>query len=72
MSYLRNLDPRSRRLFQLANAALAAGLLLRLFVHASRPVGQDWLDGLQGLLLGFSIAVNLMTIYKRRRARIGC
>lgn len=72
MRKLRNLDPRSRRQMALANAALAIGLLLRVFAHPAAPVERAMLDAAEGFLLSFSIVANLFVILKSRRSGAGC
>ena len=72
MRNLRNLDPRSRRQLAMANAALAIGLLLRVFAHPAGTVERAMLDAAAGFLLSFSIVANLMVILRARRSGIGC
>lgn len=61
------LDRRSRWLRALASLALVIGLLLWNFARpAGRPTAA-WFDGLVGLLMGFSIAANLILVAKWRR-----
>jgi hypothetical protein len=55
----RQFDARARRLFAIGNACLAAGLMLRLFVHPSSDIANNWLHAVFGFLLGISIAINL-------------
>lgn len=61
----RQLDPASRRIFTLGNMCLVIGLLLWTF-HSSIQFQRNWLDAVCGLLLGFSITVNLMLMRRRR------
>jgi hypothetical protein len=53
----------------LANASLALGLLLRLFVHPTGTSQHAALDFAVGLLLGVSIAVNFHVVLLRKRRR---
>jgi hypothetical protein len=60
------MDRRGRWLRAAANAALVAGLSLWSF---ARPAGRSpemWFDGLAGLLMGFSIATNLLMVARSR------
>jgi uncharacterized membrane protein YccC len=66
---LRQLDAKTRRIMALANACLAIGLLLRLFVHPAHAMARDWLDAVIGCLLGFSVVVNLFGLRSARRCR---
>jgi len=61
------LDRRSRWLRASANLALAAGLLLWSFARPAIGLSRDWFDGLVGLLMGFSIAANLLLAARSRR-----
>lgn len=72
MRKLRNLDPRSRRQMAWANAALAIGLLMRVFAHPAGTVDRAILDAATGFLLSFSIVANLLVILRARRSGIGC
>lgn len=65
----RKLNPTARRMRFFANLSLIAGLILWSFVHPSGQMAKNWHDGVSGLLLGFSIAVNLLLL---RRARCCC
>jgi hypothetical protein len=67
--HLRQLDAKTRRNLALANACLAVGLLLRLFVHPVNAMARNWLDAVVGCLLGFSLAVNLFGLRSARRCR---
>ena len=60
-----------RRMTALANGSLAAGLLLRLFVHPTGSIFHNALDFTVGLLLGLSITVNLHMVLIRKRNREG-
>jgi hypothetical protein len=62
------LDPRTRRLRVVANAALVLGLtpwMFRGYVH----VNSNWLDAFCGFFLGISIAANLFGIRLGRGCR---
>lgn len=61
MCGVRELDPRRRRLMVLANLSLVAGLLWWNFARPAGPY-KNWLDAVCGLLLGFSIGVNLLVL----------
>jgi hypothetical protein len=58
-----------RRMIAFANGSMAAGLLLRLFVHPIGSIPRDALDFAVGLLLGISITVNLHVLIVRKRNR---
>jgi hypothetical protein len=66
----RQLDPRFRRLFAIANLSMAAGLLLKLFVHPSNPLANDWLHAICGFLLGLAIAIDLSVFIVARRCGV--
>jgi hypothetical protein len=63
------LDPRCRRVRVAANLALAIGLLLWSIARPATGLTRDWFDGVVGLLMGFSIAANLMLVAKSRRSK---
>lgn len=63
----RQLGPAARRMRFFANLSLIAGLILWSFVHPSWQMAKNWHDGLSGLLLGFSITVNLLLLRRARR-----
>lgn len=52
-------DPRTRRLLAIGNMCLVAGLLLWNFARPANQIHRNWLDALCGLLMGFSITINL-------------
>ena len=56
-----------RRQVALGCLCLSMGLLLRLFVHPSGNVGRNWLDGVAGMLIGMSIAINFLAFRSTRR-----
>ncbi|HEY1805977.1 MAG TPA: hypothetical protein VGG45_16005 [Terracidiphilus sp.] len=62
----RNLDPKHRRLFQIANLSLVLGLLPWVF-RDSIHVNHDWLDAFCGFFMGLSIAINLVCVRASRR-----
>jgi hypothetical protein len=64
----RDLDPKTRRMRVIANVCLLIGLLLWNF-RSNVPVAKTWLDGLCGLLMGFSIGANLLWLRRTRRCR---
>jgi hypothetical protein len=52
----------------IGNISLVLGLLLwvfRSYIHVER----NWLDGMYGFLVGFSIAINLMGLIRAKRCR---
>jgi hypothetical protein len=64
--WYRRLDPKSRRLFQIANTSLVLGLLPWVFrdsIHVSRV----WLDPFSGFFLGLAITINLYCLRAARR-----
>jgi hypothetical protein len=65
-----NKDSRKLRwILALANGSMAAGLMLRLFVHANGMLPPAAIDFVVGLLLGVSIAANFHVVWMRRRNR---
>jgi hypothetical protein len=64
----RRLDPKSRRLLQIANTALVVGLLPRVF-HEYIPFNHNWVDAFCGFFIGLSITVNLFCLRAARRCR---
>lgn len=64
----RHLDPKHRRLLQLANLSLVLGLLPWVF-RESIHFNHDWLDAFCGFFLGLSIAINLLCQRAARRCR---
>jgi hypothetical protein len=64
---IRQRDARTRFLLLIGNLSLAIGIILWTFVRPSIAAGHAWLDGLCGLLIGFSIAVNLGALVRARR-----
>lgn len=70
MCWMDNKDSKKLRwMFVLANGSMAAGLMLRTFVHANGMVPPAALDFVVGLLLGVSIAANFHVIWIRKRER---
>ncbi|MGA3262683.1 MAG: hypothetical protein ABSC47_01405 [Terracidiphilus sp.] len=65
----RRLDPRIRRLMAIGNMSLVIGLLLWIFVHPAGQIERNWLHGVCGFLLGFSIAINLFGLWIARRCQ---
>lgn len=55
-------DPRTRNLLAIGNICLIAGLLLWNFALPDSQIQKNWLHGLTGLLMGFSITVNLCVL----------
>lgn len=52
-----------------ASLCLCAGIALGVFVHPAGQVAKDWTDGVRGLLMGLSIGMNLMVVWKARQGR---
>lgn len=61
------LDKRGKWLRVAANVALAAGLSLGSFVRPMIGSGRSEFDAVVGLLMGVSIGMNLMLVWKMRR-----
>jgi hypothetical protein len=66
---IRQLDAKTRRWLAKGNISLIMGLLLWMFIHPHGQTAKDWLDGVCGFLLGLSIAINLLGLWKARRCR---
>lgn len=66
--WYRRLDPKSRRLFQLANIAFVLGAVPWVF-RDSIPVNRLWIDPFCGFFLGLSITINLYCLRAARRCR---
>lgn len=64
----RQLDPRTRRLRMIANAALVLGLTPWIF-RGDLHVNSKWLDAFCGFFLGISISANVFGIRLGRRCR---
>lgn len=62
-------DGKGRWLRFVANLALAAGLLLWIFARQVGGHAHAWLDAVIGLLIGLSIGMNLMLVWKSRTCR---
>ena len=60
---------KSRRLLAIGCACLAIALPLRLLFHPSGETALNVLHLLVGLLMGVSIAFNLMAVIARKRSR---
>lgn len=60
------MNRRGRWLRAAANVALVAGLLLWNFARPAGSSPEMWFDGLVGLLMGFSIATNLLLVARSR------
>jgi hypothetical protein len=58
---------KGRSLRAVANIALCIGLVLPYFIHPAGQRSADWLDGIRGLLIGMSLAMNLFIIRFGRR-----
>ncbi|MFZ0302450.1 MAG: hypothetical protein WAL75_07185 [Terracidiphilus sp.] len=68
--YYRQLDPKSRSLFKIANIALVLGLvpwIFREYIHISH----SWLDAYCGFCMGLSVTINLYCLRAARRCRPG-
>jgi hypothetical protein len=62
----RRLDPKHRRLLQLANFSLVLGLtpwVFREYIHFNH----NWVDAFCGFFIGLSIALNLFCLRAARR-----
>ncbi len=58
-------------LMPLGMLALALALIVARFAHPASDFGRGFVDGFEGALIGFSVAVNLAALWmlaKRRRA----
>jgi len=64
----RRLDPKHRRLLQLANLALVLGLMPWIF-REYITFNHNWLDAFCGFFLGLSITINLCCLRAARRCR---
>ena len=64
----RRLDPKHRRLFELANVSLVLGLTPWIF-REYLPVNHNWLDAFCGFFLGLSVTINLFCLRAARRCR---
>jgi hypothetical protein len=60
-------NPQTRRVVAIGNLCLVAGLLLWNFARPANQIQQNLLHGLTGLLIGFSITVNLCMLRFARR-----
>jgi hypothetical protein len=65
----RRLGPQAKRSIVIGNLSPVAGLLLWNFVHPSGQIEKTWLHGACGLLLGVSIAINLLAFRFNRLCR---
>jgi hypothetical protein len=73
MCWIDSKDSRKLRwMHALACASLAAGLMLRLFVHSTGAIPHAVLDFAVGMLLGVSIAGNFHVVLVRKRNRKNC
>ncbi len=57
-----------RSLLPLANAFLILGILWPYIYHPATHAGREWSDALRGLVLGLSIGINLMAVWRRRQS----
>jgi len=64
----RRLDPKHRRLLQLANLALVLGLMPWIF-REYITFNHNWLDAFCGFFLGLSITINLCCLRAACRCR---
>jgi hypothetical protein len=64
----RRLDPKHRRLLQLANLSLVLGLMPWIF-REYITFNHNWLDAFCGFFLGLSITINLCCLRAARRCR---
>jgi hypothetical protein len=65
---IREMDAKSRRLMAIGNFSLAVGILLGQFVHPSSQSARNWLHGISGLLIGFSLATNFSVLLRSPRS----
>ncbi len=65
---VRRLDPKRRRLFQIANFSLVLGLVPWIF-REYITINHNWLDAFCGFFLGLSITINLFCLRAARRCR---
>jgi hypothetical protein len=49
-----------------AMLCLVFAMLLPKIIHPTARLGQDWIDGVDGLLFGISIGINLLAARRRR------
>lgn len=66
---LQNESKGRNRLIALGAACLAAGLLLPQSFHPAGGLGLNLLHFVSGLLIGISLSVNLMAVWKASRKR---
>ena len=50
-------------------SSLALGLMIRTLVHPATAPGANWLDGIFGMFIGMSIALNLGSVILQNRLR---
>ena len=65
---LRTHHARPATLIGAGQLALAAGLVLHRFVHPAADLWQGFVAGLGGVLIGFSLVLNLTGLVRSRRA----
>jgi hypothetical protein len=65
----REINPKSRKLFSLASASLALGLVLPMLLHPSGQSSRNLLHFVCGLLIGMSLSINLGLVWKNARQR---
>ena len=53
----------------IAALCLAVGLMLPEIVHPAKGLGLDLVDFVRGLLIGVSLSINLMAVWKTARKR---
>ena len=61
------LSRKNRLWLAVANLCLCAGIALGAVTHPAGQAAKNWTDGVQGLLMGLSIGVNLMVVMRARR-----
>jgi hypothetical protein len=67
-AWSRRLDPKLRRLLQIANVSLVLGLTPWIF-REYITVNHNWLDAFCGFFLGLSVTINLFCLRAARRCR---
>ena len=66
------INSKSRKLMALASGWLALGLVLPMLLHPSGQSSRNLLHFVCGLLIGMSLSINLVLVWKNsRRRRLG-
>ena len=53
-----------RKMMPIGMLCLVLGIIWPIFFHPVSKMGQDWSDGLRGLLYGLSIGINIMAVIR--------